>query len=131
MSEATQPHQWELGKDLILHYAPGGMFDTHKHRWALQSNKSKKLLSVMDTNDTGEINRIETSPRHRRKGYATKLFNVATAYSGHVGLPAPQHSDERTNAGEKWAKAMGAPPAKNLIASRQFGFIWDMPLGDD
>ena len=126
-----EPHSFPLGNNLTLRYAPGSIFDTHHHRWALQDNRTQKLLSVMDTGDTGEIRRMETSPRQRRKGYATQLFNVATTYSGHIGVPAPQHSDERTKSGEAWATHLGAKPASNIISSRQFGYAWDMPIPED
>lgn len=54
----------------------------------------------------GAIAMVITDPEHRRKGIGTAMLHEGRNYS-----PPPQHSQERTKAGDAWAASVsGAPP---------------------
>ena len=60
-----------------------------------------------------EVTSVHVQEEHRRKGVATAMWNMAQAAS-----PKPRHSDDRTDAGDAWSKAVGGRrPArrKNLM----------------
>ena len=56
---------------------------------------------------TGDIYKLWVQSAHRRKGYATELWNEAQQYE-----IKPKHSAWRTDSGEAWAISIGGelPP---------------------
>jgi len=80
---------------------------------SVRAHKRKKLLGEMQVvnepgaPDHGTIWGMEVGEKHRRKGLATAMYQHAQR----KGLN-PQHSILRTEAGDKWAQAVGGhrPP---------------------
>jgi len=54
---------------------------------------------------TGEITNVETEPDYQRLGVANTLLAEAKAAAKKHGLMEPVHSSNRTDEGNKWAKA--------------------------
>lgn len=75
----------------------------HPHWFILSDKKSGKMLSNMNLSEEGEVRGVETHPKYRRQGLATKLWDYASSL-GHMGIPAPKHSTMRTKEGEEWAR---------------------------
>ncbi len=69
----------------------------------------------MHWEDSGKLEEIHVDTNFRRKGMATKMWNVAKALSAAKPgvIPAPTHSNERTLEGDQWAKSTGDPVPKN------------------
>ncbi len=55
----------------------------------------------------GKIYDLWTRPDRRRRGVASLLWTVAGEVAAEHGWPMPQHSGQRTEAGEAWARSMG------------------------
>ena len=49
-----------------------------------------------------QIRNIDVEPEHRRQGIATALWE-----KGQSIRPTPKHSDQRTDAGDAWARTVG------------------------
>ena len=63
--------------------------------------------------DNHDISTIEVVPKHRRKGIATAMYNMATQLPTKGGV---NHSDVRTEAGEAWSKTTPEYyPAEEII----------------
>lgn len=57
---------------------------------------------------TGEIMGISTYEPWRRQGVATRMLGEARRIAGETrGVRPPRHSEERTDAGEAWARSLG------------------------
>jgi GNAT superfamily N-acetyltransferase len=57
----------------------------------------------LDPSRPSVIDDMSVSPDYRRRGIATQMYQTAVE---HEGAPI-QHSPERTNAGDAWAKSVG------------------------
>ena len=92
----------------------------HPHLYVLSDKQSGKYLSNMVLDDEGKVSAVETHPKYRKQGLATKLWQVAQE-NAKSGAPEPKHSSTRTAAGEKWAKKVGGelPPRNKLLSARQ------------
>lgn len=79
--------------------------------------KNSEVLSVRATHpDHGDVGHLYWHPRtgtirdvlvqgdHQGKGIATEMYRVAQSVKG---VPSPKHSQDRTTAGEAWAKKVG------------------------
>lgn len=53
---------------------------------------------------TGRVLQIDVDDDHQRRGLATAMWNHANALKG---VRKPQHSNDRTNAGDAWARSVG------------------------
>jgi len=62
---------------------------------------------IRDTVGKHEIDEVWVHPEHRRQGIATAMHGFAKSVATEI-----HHSDRRTEAGDGWAQAQGAPPAK-------------------
>lgn len=64
----------------------------------------------------GEILDVHVDPAHRRKGVATALLHAAHKVASMKNVLPPVHSNDRSDMGEKWAKAVGGqlPPRMKL-----------------
>lgn len=92
----------------------------HPHMYLLSEKQSGKILSNMALDEKGKVQAVETHPKYRRQGLATKLWGIAQENTAQ-GAPAPVHSPTRTRAGEAWAKKVGGdvPPRGRLLSARQ------------
>jgi GNAT superfamily N-acetyltransferase len=61
-------------------------------------------LSIKGT--TSKVEGIEVDPDRQRQGIATAMWNFASPLK-------PRHSNDRTNAGNAWAKSVGGPLPRN------------------
>ena len=73
----------------------------------------------MSWDHRGVLQQVQIDPNWRRKGAATKMWRYAQGLSqAKPGvIPAPAHSEERTPAGDKWAKSTGDPVPENIHPS--------------
>ena len=56
---------------------------------------------------TGKILDLYVTPVHRRQGVASALFNGAKGLASEYGVKRPQHSSDRSDQGDAWARAVG------------------------
>lgn len=57
---------------------------------------------------TGKIRDVLVSGDHQGKGVGTQMYNMAQKSAETVArVPKPQHSADRTDAGDAWAKKVG------------------------
>jgi GNAT superfamily N-acetyltransferase len=57
---------------------------------------------------TGKIKDVLVHGEHQGKGIATQMYAVAQQVASTTkGVPAPQHSQNRTDAGDAWANSVG------------------------
>lgn len=104
--DKPKAQSWESDKHRI-DYIPN-LTRQHPHFYLLSDVQSGKYLSNMVVGHEGEIQGLETHPKHRRQGLASELWHAANEHSKTTpGVPAPQHSQLRTRAGEAWAKKVG------------------------
>jgi len=120
--EVSPPLAWKSGEHKI-EYHPN-LTPVHPHLYILSDAQSGKYLSNMVLNREGKVDAVETHPKHRRQGLATKLWNEAQGHSEeYPGVPAPKHSTSRTRAGDAWAKKIGGEvppvPKTQLLSARQ------------
>ena len=59
--------------------------------------------------NTGRILGVEVLPEYRRLGVATGMLHEALRVSRANRLPIPKHSDDRSDKGDAWARAVGGP----------------------
>lgn len=52
----------------------------------------------------GQVDWIEVSPEHQRQGLGSRMWEHAQSLNLR---PSPKHSNERTDAGDAWAKSVG------------------------
>jgi GNAT superfamily N-acetyltransferase len=103
-----------------IEYIPG-LTRQHPHLYTISDKQSGKYLSNMVLGHGGEVEAVETHPKFRRQGLATKLWETAQANTEN-GAPAPVHSSTRTRSGEAWAKKVGGevpPRGGHLLSARQ------------
>jgi 8-oxo-dGTP pyrophosphatase MutT (NUDIX family)/GNAT superfamily N-acetyltransferase len=110
--EADQPytgdHEFRFTKA-----TPKSMGGSHIH--TLQSFPAGSPVDAkMDSGSirwhykTGEITGIDVAPQYRRQGLGTELLDQARQVAATTrGVVAPRHSDNRTDAGEAWARSTG------------------------
>jgi hypothetical protein len=82
----------------------------HQHKITATANGTPVGHLVWDNHD---ISTIEVAPRHRRKGIATAMYDMAKK------LPTKEdiyHSETRTEKGDAWAKTTSSYfPAEEII----------------
>jgi len=120
--EVSPPVAWKSGEHKV-EYHPN-LTPQHPHLYILSDAQSGKYLSNMVLNREGKVDAVETHPKHRRQGLATKLWHEAQSHSEeYPAVPAPKHSTSRTRAGDAWAKKIGGEvppvPRNNLLSARQ------------
>ena len=68
--------------------------------------------------DRGEILGVHVHPEYRRMGVANTLFHEAKRIAREQGLVQPEHSSDRSDMGDEWAKqAGGKVPPRGWLAS--------------
>jgi hypothetical protein len=112
---------WQSGEHKI-EYHPN-LTRQHPHFFLMSEAESGKPVSNMALDHEGKVLAVETHPKQRRQGLATKLWNEVQQHSQETpGVPEPKHSPTRTRAGEAWAKKVGGevpPRGGNLLSARQ------------
>jgi ribosomal protein S18 acetylase RimI-like enzyme len=54
----------------------------------------------------GQVDWVEVDPSYKRQGIGRQMWEHAQS----IGVrPSPKHSNERTDAGDAWAKSVGGP----------------------
>ena len=82
----------------------------HQHNITATANGKPVGHLVWDNHD---ISTLEVAPKHRRKGIATAMYNMAKQLPTKGGV---NHSDVRTEAGEAWSKTTPEYyPAEEII----------------
>jgi len=101
----------------------------NEHTFWLGDKTTGKVVARMFLNKDGEVDGIETHPKYRRQGLATKLYNfVKETHERIPSIPAPKHSTSRTNLGQQWAKSTGEelPPLQKRVAASDYkGAHWE------
>lgn len=66
--------------------------------------------------DTGRISEVFVAEDLRRQGIATALLKTAHETAEKKGLVHPEHSDTRTESGDKWVRKVSpnAKPAQSI-----------------
>ena len=67
--------------------------------------------------DTGEITGVNVHSKYQRQGVASTMFHEAKNIAREQGLVEPVHSNDRTEQGDAWAKAVGG----HLPRNRRYG----------
>ena len=101
----TAKHHVENGSQLghvlsLSHEAEGGI-EASSLEWAHDNSRYKHSYGVGGYKK-GEIIMVETNRRHEGKGLASGLYGFARQNA----RIKPQHSPERTSAGNSWANAV-------------------------
>lgn len=87
--------------DYILRYHPPNM-DMPRHRIVAQYPSGYPVGHLTWHPQTHKITGLNVDPDEQRKGIATAMWKM-----GQSIRPRPQHSADRTRAGEAWAKSVG------------------------
>ena len=117
-------------KDHEFTYVHKSLGMTHAdHTFWLSDKESGKVLSRLFLRNDGNIDGIETHPKYRRQGLATKLHDFARRVHDDIpSIPAPVHSTSRTNLGQQWAKSTGeeVPALKHRVPAGDYkGARWE------
>jgi hypothetical protein len=112
-----QPHAARMkfkdkeGNPAFVDYWPN--MHRHQPHLLLHVGEGNESRGRMVLADTGEVSVVETSPKHRRQGVATSLWEVAQhLHETMPGFPKPEHSAVRTEEGDAWAKKVGGDVPK-------------------
>jgi GNAT superfamily N-acetyltransferase len=98
---------------------PGIRFTAIADRYHCSVHALKDLIvvgslrwGVEQDDDSAAVGALVVTPEYRRRGIATGLWAAAHAYAERYGLPAPRHSEERSDDGDAWARSVGGelPP---------------------
>lgn len=114
------PVGWHSGEHTVEFYPH--TFRHSPYMFLMKHKETGDIHASLALGEDGTLLGIQVPEEHRRKGYATKLWNEVSGYAkDEPRLPAPQHSETRTPEGNEWAKSVGAPgvPMHRLISSRQ------------
>jgi GNAT superfamily N-acetyltransferase len=114
------PVGWQSGEHTIEFYPH--TFSHSPYMFLMKHTDSGEIHASLALDAWGQIGGIQVPEEHRRKGYATKLWNEVSEYAkDEPRLPTPSHSVTRTPEGNEWAKSVGARgvPIGRLISSRQ------------
>ena len=101
------------GQKYRVQYHHGSMgFGTSDHNYGMweadEGHKAGGFVGTMGLDHDGRIQHIEIHPEKRRQGLATKLYKFGHDISGEIpSIPAPKHSEARTESGDSWAHAVG------------------------
>ena len=88
------------------------------HNIRMEDEKTGDFVGGIEWHkDTGEILGVDTQKQYRRKGVATTLFHEAKNVAKEQGLAEPVHSADRSDLGNKWAKAVGGNLPKRVKKS--------------
>ena len=111
IQQGPQPKSWNDGTHKVDYYP--WFTGAHPHFYVLSDAKSGQLLSNMALGESGEVLGLETHPKYRNQGLATKLWTTAQKNHKEQKLPAPRHSKTMTKSGEAWAQKVGGELPKD------------------
>jgi GNAT superfamily N-acetyltransferase len=72
-----------------------------------------KSVGFLTFSHSGPVLDVQVDKEHRRKGVATGMWNYALSLGGTtfkssgIRIPNVEHSENRTEGGEEWAKSTG------------------------
>lgn len=82
------------------------------------ASKGGQDVGWLNLGASGQIADISVHHEHRRQGIATALWNHAVHHANSTGgdVPWPEHSMNRTDAGDAWAHSLGEdlPPRRKM-----------------
>lgn len=88
-------------------FTPGERFVT-PHRVSAHDDSGREIGHMEWHMKTGRVLGIEVDESHRRQGVATGMwFAGQRAAADKRSVVKPKHSQERTDAGDAWAKTVG------------------------
>ena len=89
------------------------------HRLSAKNSDGKNLGHISWNGRSGRVDQVFVHPEYQGLGVATSLWERAHNLSDMAGIKGPQHSNDRTIAGDEWASKVGGK--KPLLNSgRQF-----------
>jgi 8-oxo-dGTP pyrophosphatase MutT (NUDIX family)/GNAT superfamily N-acetyltransferase len=102
----AKPNSMEAQADKTLNYHRLDAF--HENTQDLTQGRGGHAGFLLWHHKTGEIGSIETLPEHQRRGLATEMLDQARQIASTTrGVKPPKHSNQRTDAGEAWARSTG------------------------
>jgi hypothetical protein len=88
-----------------------------KHKYSFDEDDNLHRIDVFNSSgavgfiewdaDSGEIEKVAVGTPNRRKGVATELWDLATAWAEENGAEPPSHSSRRSADGDAWARSIG------------------------
>ena len=103
-----------------------------RHHRLEMHNSSGASVGQMEWHvDSGRIERLHVDPRYRRLGVATAMNQEANRLADVSGIASPQHSEQRTVAGDAWARSVGGhmPELQKVAALQPGDEEWPRPEG--
>jgi hypothetical protein len=117
---------WKTTDDLGTHeitYHHGAMgFGSSAHNFMMHDS-NKRMVGSMGLDHDGTIQHIEVHEDLRRQGLATKLYKFGHELHEDIdSIPAPKHSESRTESGDAWARAVGGviPKEHHVVEDHDF-----------
>jgi hypothetical protein len=101
------------GQKYVVQYHHGSMgFGNSAHNYGMWEANDKfepgAHVGSMSLDHEGALSSIEVHPDRRRQGLATKLYEFGTHINSEISsIPAPKHSEARTESGDAWARSVG------------------------
>jgi GNAT superfamily N-acetyltransferase len=102
-----------------INFSKAGEYSNHGinvHHLSIDSHHEggEEMGHIEWHKDRGEILRVHVEKPYRRLGVAQTLFHEAKTIARNQGLTEPVHSADRSDMGNKWAKAVGGVLPKRL-----------------
>jgi len=96
------------GEHAVVAHAEGDPKPVGLMVWGNRNGPTEVNPDEPDTPTRGAVNWIETRPDHRGRGVATGMWDTAhTLAKADTSIIPPEHSNNRTEAGDRWAKKVG------------------------
>jgi hypothetical protein len=109
MAAVDNIHPTQFG-DVTLSHNPDANVGGYAAHTITATLGEHKVGQLKWRKSTGEIHAIDVGNQIRHQGIATAMYNMGKSIPG----KGPTHSDDRTDAGEGWAKAVGGRRPKRL-----------------
>ena len=104
MSDPLQPLQFKFMK---REYMDETNWSEKDPIYRVTAHSGKAQVGEMNWNRHG-LRYIGVEPEAQRQGVATAMWNEGQRIAASKkNVPAPQHSNERTDAGDAWARSVG------------------------
>jgi len=84
------------------------------HHIEVHDSEGTQVGNLHWSKKTGQILDVRVAKEHRRQGVATAMYRMATQLAGERGVAAPKHSNDRSDQGDAWAKAVGGRLPKRI-----------------
>ena len=109
--------QYSVYHSLVLPGSYGSMNDHTYHELHLRDEDGDQVGRLEWSKRTGKILAVDVTQEFRRQGLATALLGHARRLSAKYGIKAPVHSNDRTDAGEAWARSLGERLPKRISSA--------------